>query len=75
LLNNDFGFTGIYGLATLIPSLAVRVRRLHDTDRSGWWLLIGFIPVIGFIVLFIFIHHQSQTQTNQSRLFRECRFQ
>ncbi|MFZ7305062.1 DUF805 domain-containing protein [Avibacterium avium] len=54
LLNNDFGFTGIYGLATLIPSLAVRVRRLHDTDRSGWWLLIGFIPVIGFIVLFIF---------------------
>ncbi|MFZ7142210.1 DUF805 domain-containing protein [Avibacterium avium] len=54
LLNNDFGFTGVYGLATLIPSLAVRVRRLHDTDRSGWWLLIGFIPVIGFIVLFIF---------------------
>ncbi|MFZ7306828.1 DUF805 domain-containing protein [Avibacterium avium] len=54
LLNNDFEFTGVYGLATLIPSLAVRVRRLHDTDRSGWWLLIGFIPVIGFIVLFIF---------------------
>ncbi|MFZ7134870.1 DUF805 domain-containing protein [Avibacterium avium] len=54
LLNNDFGFSGVYGLATLIPSLAVRVRRLHDTDRSGWWLLIGFIPVIGFIVLFIF---------------------
>ncbi|MFQ1015893.1 DUF805 domain-containing protein [Avibacterium paragallinarum] len=54
LLNNDFGFSGIYGLATLIPSLAVRVRRLHDIDRSGWWLLIGFIPVIGFIVLFIF---------------------
>ncbi|MFZ7157715.1 DUF805 domain-containing protein [Avibacterium gallinarum] len=54
LLNNDFGFSGVYGLATLIPSLAVRVRRLHDTDRSGWWLLIGFIPVIGFIVLFVF---------------------
>ncbi|MFZ7343963.1 DUF805 domain-containing protein [Avibacterium volantium] len=54
LLNNDFGFSGVYGLATLIPSLAVRVRRLHDTDRSGWWLLIGFIPVIGFIVLLVF---------------------
>ncbi|MFQ1022407.1 DUF805 domain-containing protein [Avibacterium paragallinarum] len=54
LLNNDFGFSGIYGLATLIPSLAVRVRRLHDIDRSGWWLLIGIIPVIGFIVLVVF---------------------
>ncbi|MCW9709710.1 DUF805 domain-containing protein [Avibacterium sp. 21-586] len=54
LLNNDFGFSGVYGLATLIPSLAVKVRRLHDTDRSGWWLLIGFMPVIGFIVLFVF---------------------
>lgn len=45
---------GIYGLAVLLPSLAVSVRRLHDTDRSGWWLLIGLIPFVGGIVLLVF---------------------
>lgn len=44
----------IYSLAVLIPSLAVTVRRLHDTNRSGWWILIGLIPLIGAIVLIIF---------------------
>ena len=38
----------------LIPNLAVAVRRLHDTGRTGWWLLIGLVPVIGFIVLLYF---------------------
>ncbi len=38
----------------LIPNLAVSVRRLHDTGRSGWWLLIGLVPVIGFFVLLYF---------------------
>lgn len=46
--------TGLFMLAMLIPYLAVAVRRLHDTDRSGWWLLIAFIPIIGSIVLLIF---------------------
>ena len=41
-------------LALLIPSLAAGVRRLHDTDRSGWWWLIIFIPLIGAIVLLVF---------------------
>lgn len=41
-------------LFILIPSLAVLVRRLHDTNRSGWWLLIWLLPVIGWIVLFVF---------------------
>lgn len=45
---------GIYSLAVLIPSIAVLVRRLHDTDRSGWWILIGLIPFIGVIVLLVF---------------------
>lgn len=45
---------GIYSLAVLIPSLAVSVRRLHDTDRSGWWLLIALIPLIGALVLLVF---------------------
>lgn len=46
--------SGIFILAILIPSLSVSVRRLHDIDRTGWWLLIGFIPLIGGLVLFIF---------------------
>jgi uncharacterized membrane protein YhaH (DUF805 family) len=49
-----FGVSLLYNLAVLIPSLAVAVRRLHDTDRSGWWLLIGLVPLVGAIVLLIF---------------------
>ncbi len=47
----------IYGLvllALLIPSVAVAIRRLHDTNRRGWWILIGLIPLIGQLVLFVF---------------------
>ena len=46
---------GIYALAMLIPTLAVSVRRLHDTGRSGWWILIVLIPFIGFIVMLVFM--------------------
>ena len=46
--------TGIVGLAFLLPTLAVAVRRLHDTSRSGWWILIALIPVIGGIILLVF---------------------
>ena len=41
----------LFNLATLLPTLAVSVRRLHDTDRSGWWLLLGLIPIIGNLIL------------------------
>lgn len=51
----------IYSLGTLLPSLAVTVRRLHDTGRSGWWLLILLIPFVGSIVLLIFMGSDSQT--------------
>jgi uncharacterized membrane protein YhaH (DUF805 family) len=44
----------LYGLAVLLPTLAVGMRRLHDTDRSGWWLLLYLIPVLGWIVLIVF---------------------
>ncbi|MEM7710586.1 MAG: DUF805 domain-containing protein [Pseudomonadota bacterium] len=44
----------IFSLAALIPSLAVSVRRLHDIDRTGWWLLLGLVPLVGVIVLLIF---------------------
>jgi uncharacterized membrane protein YhaH (DUF805 family) len=43
----------LYGLAVFIPNLAVAVRRLHDQDKSGWWILIGFVPLIGGIWLLI----------------------
>jgi uncharacterized membrane protein YhaH (DUF805 family) len=45
----------LYTLAALIPGLAVGVRRLHDTDRSGWWLLISLVPLVGVIVLLVFL--------------------
>lgn len=45
----------IYGLAVLIPSLSVTVRRLHDTDRSGRWILISLVPVVGWLSLLFFV--------------------
>jgi uncharacterized membrane protein YhaH (DUF805 family) len=42
-------------LGTIVPALAVWVRRLHDTNRSGWWLFITFVPVVGSIVMFVFL--------------------
>lgn len=51
-------------LGLFLPTWAVRVRRLHDTDRSGWWLLIAFVPLVGTIVLFIFDVLDSTAGTN-----------
>jgi uncharacterized membrane protein YhaH (DUF805 family) len=45
---------GLYSLATLVPSLAVTVRRLHDTDKSGWLILLSLIPLIGPLILLVF---------------------
>ncbi|MDM7860909.1 DUF805 domain-containing protein [Alteromonas sp. ASW11-36] len=55
----------IYSLAILIPAIAVGVRRLHDTGRTGWWMLIGLIPIIGPIVLIIFFVQDSDEGDNQ----------
>lgn len=57
--------SSIYMLAVLIPSIAVSIRRLHDTDRSGWWLLIAFVPFIGGIVMFVFTVLDSTPGDNQ----------
>ena len=43
----------LFWLAAIIPDLAVTVRRLHDTDSSGWWILLGLIPLIGMVVLIV----------------------
>ena len=45
--------SGVFSLVTLLPTLAVSVRRLHDIDRSGWWLLLMILPLIGPIVLLV----------------------
>jgi uncharacterized membrane protein YhaH (DUF805 family) len=55
----------LYSLAVLIPGLAVSARRLHDTGRSGWWLLLGLVPCIGAIVLLVFCVQDSQPASNQ----------
>ena len=56
---------GLAGLALLLPNLSVAIRRLHDTDHSGWWVLIGLIPIIGWIVLLIFYLRESDPGENQ----------
>jgi uncharacterized membrane protein YhaH (DUF805 family) len=55
----------IYSLAILLPSLAVAFRRLHDTGKSAWWLLIGLIPLIGSIILLVFFCQDSDPNDNQ----------
>jgi uncharacterized membrane protein YhaH (DUF805 family) len=46
-------FYSVFALAVFLPSLAVAIRRLHDLDRSGWWILISLIPIVGGIVLIV----------------------
>jgi uncharacterized membrane protein YhaH (DUF805 family) len=57
--------SGLFVLATLLPSLAVLVRRLHDTNRGGWWFLIGLMPLVGPIIILVFTCTDSQTSANQ----------
>ena len=52
-------------LALLLPNLAVSVRRLHDTDRSGWWLLLAIIPIIGSLVLLFFMIQRGTDGANR----------
>lgn len=64
--SNGYGLLGaIYALALIIPTIAVGVRRLHDTGRTGWWILIGLIPCVGFIVLLIFYLQDGPRSTNE----------
>lgn len=68
LFHAESGFgliSGLYSLAVLIPSIAVVIRRLHDTNRSGWWLLVGLIPLIGAVVLLVFTLLDSQPGANR----------
>ena len=68
MFDDELGFgmlQGLYSLAILLPSLAVTVRRLHDTDRSGWWILIGLIPIVGNIWLLVLLVLDGQSESNR----------
>ncbi|MET9442669.1 DUF805 domain-containing protein [Streptomyces sp. NPDC006610] len=71
LLALDFGLLGLgfiaplYMVAVLVPTLAVLVRRLHDTGRSGWWFFISFVPLVGGIVLLVFTVSDSKPEANE----------
>ena len=53
ILGTNSVISGLASLALLLPNLAVSVRRLHDTSRSGWWILLGLIPLVGAIILIV----------------------
>jgi uncharacterized membrane protein YhaH (DUF805 family) len=50
-----FALLGIFGLATIIPSIAVQVRRFHDQDKSGWFVLLNLVPYIGALIVLVFM--------------------
>ncbi|MER5786945.1 DUF805 domain-containing protein [Streptomyces sp. NPDC048291] len=55
----------IYDLAVLLPSLGVAVRRLHDTGRSGWAILVGIIPLVGWIFVLVWLASDGKPEENQ----------
>lgn len=65
-INEEIGIlTALFSLILLIPSLSVTVRRLHDTGKSGWWILLSLIPIIGGIIILIFTLLDSQPGSNK----------
>jgi uncharacterized membrane protein YhaH (DUF805 family) len=58
--------SGLFSLATLLPSIAAAARRLHDTNRSGWWQLVCLVPVVGLIVLIVFLAQESSGEAGSS---------
>lgn len=54
----------IYSLGVLVPGIAVAIRRLHDIGKSGWFLLIALIPLVGFIILIVFYAKEGDAGTN-----------
>ncbi len=57
--------SGVVSLALLLPGLGLAVRRLHDTGRSGWWLFLALIPIVGAVILLIWMIQPSQEHPNQ----------
>ena len=66
IANGGGGIVGlIWILLTIVPALAVLVRRLHDTNRSGWWALIGLVPIVGTIIVLVFTLLDSDAGENK----------
>ena len=66
IFNSEIGlFYIVVALGLFLPGLAVTIRRLHDTSRSGWWFLISILPLIGSIVLLVFLASDTKFETNQ----------
>ncbi|MWP47073.1 DUF805 domain-containing protein [Gilliamella sp. Pas-s27] len=65
MIGSPFAITAILTLALLLPNLAVTVRRLHDISKSGWWILLQFIPYVGGIIIFVFCLLDSTPGSNQ----------
>jgi uncharacterized membrane protein YhaH (DUF805 family) len=65
--NNSFGglLAGLFGLAVLLPSIGVGIRRMHDTNRSGWWILISLIPCVGWIWFIVLAAQEGTVGDNQ----------
>ncbi|ABW27788.1 conserved hypothetical protein [Acaryochloris marina MBIC11017] len=62
----EFGLlNGLHSLVMVIPFIAVSIRRLHDTGRSGWWLFVNFVPMIGGLVLLFCLAAESQPEKNR----------
>ena len=66
IFNSEIGlFYIVVALGLFLPGLAVTIRRLHDTSRSGWWFLISILPLIGSIILLVFLASDTKFETNQ----------
>jgi len=55
----------LFGLAVFLPGLAVAIRRLHDIDKSGWWILLGLIPIVGWIILIVWAVQKGDGASNR----------
>lgn len=65
IAQNPSVFSGLYSLAVVVPTIAVTCRRLHDVDRSGWWILIWVIPLIGFIIMLVWTTRRGTSGPNR----------
>ena len=64
IINADL-ISGLVSLALLVPGLAIGVRRLHDLDKSGWWLLLALIPILGALILLVLFVSKGTTGPNR----------
>ena len=64
-IDTGYILVGLVGLVYFIPLITAAIRRLHDTGRSGWWYLISFVPLVGFIILIVFLATQGNPGQNE----------